>query len=100
MLELYKDQLDCAYCSKNMATREVPRDVTLLPGESIIKAGKQLCISCYAGIEHQYEQEIYKSWQEEYRQLERDYKDGKIPYSTLVESKQKYEAEHPGTTTR
>ncbi len=96
LLAQYKDVPECGYCGKNIATKEVPRDIVLFPNEPTIKAGVRLCISCYEGVKFQYEEEAYEQWKAEYDKLEQEYKDGKIPYSMLVEAKEKYEAEHPG----
>jgi hypothetical protein len=44
-----------------------------------------------------YKQQAYEQWREGYEKMEQDYKDGKIPYSMLVDAKEKYEKENSDT---
>lgn len=100
LLEQLKDAPDCACCGKNMASETVTQDVVLVPGEPPVTAGSQLCRSCYNGVALLQESEEERAWQREYEQLERDYKDGKIPYSMLVDAKEQHEGGLPGKDAR
>jgi hypothetical protein len=97
LLELCKDAPDCTLCGKNVAAKEVPHDVVLYPGEPVIKSGARLCFSCYAGVDFTYKQQTAEQWQKGYEKMEQDYADGKIPYSMLVDAKEKYVKENAGT---
>ncbi|MFX0098611.1 MAG: hypothetical protein ACFFCS_03450 [Candidatus Hodarchaeota archaeon] len=99
LLEFYKDNPDCDQCKINMATKDAPKEEVPRYYDLPSKETYDFCISCYAGVEYERLGRKADKFQEQLKQMEQDYKDGKIPYSAIVDFKEKAEKDL-GTMTR
>ena len=91
LLEAYKGKPDCDECKVNLATKDAPKEDIPEYYKQLSKDTYDLCISCYAGVEIGRLGKKADKLQEQLQQMEKDYQDGKISYSEIVDFKEKIE---------